>query len=325
MIINSIYTNRKFESWPSWDCVHEWEEDFIESLSANFNFYNYFKYKLSKTVFNKYTKKLFINKFSQKKSEKVSLAFFMDIYQSKYFFNSKSNAIPIIIDLWADQYEDYKKIFADLKVGYVTSMEVYNKINNNNLRYIPLMISDRWKKDKIDKKEIDIIQLGRRNKILHEYALKLIEKYPSIEYVYQINSNGRLHYYSNIRGDIGEFHTRKSYMDLLGKTKISLVSSPGIDNSKNTGGINPVTPRFYESAVNYCYMIGRYPLNEDFTYNEVNKVCSNVKDYEEFEFLILKSLKEKFTKYESYDRFLEPHYASNVAKKIYKELRDVNL
>ena len=35
-------------------------------------------------------------------------------------------------------------------------------------------------------KSIDIMQLGRKNEVLHKFALKLTKKYPEIEYVYQI-------------------------------------------------------------------------------------------------------------------------------------------
>lgn len=326
MKINGIYTNRKFENWPSWDVVHEWEEYISKYLNIELINYNKYINKISKIVFNNKIRTRYINDFKQKNLEKVNLAFFMNIYDSRYFMNKDTNTIPIIIDLWGQDIKYFSKIFNKSKLVYVTSMEVYNKIKelNKNLiiKYIPLSISDIWKVKEIDKK-IDILQLGRRNDVLHRYAMELTNKFNEIEYIYQTNVDGELHYYSTKNGDLGSFMSRKDYMNLLYQSKISLVSSPGIDNSKDTGGFNPVTPRFYESAINYCYMIGRYPNNDDFKYCNIESICKNVNNYNEFESYVFNFLNSEFDLFQDYDRFLNNHYTSNVAKRILSDLKDI--
>ncbi len=61
--------------------------------------------------------------------------------------------------------------------------------------------------------------------------------------------------------------------------RVSLVSSGGIDGSRKGFDINPVTVRFFESAVNYCYMIGRYPPeSKDFEYTRMSEIVIRVDD-----------------------------------------------
>lgn len=80
-------------------------------------------------------------------------------------------------------------------------------------------------------------------------------------YVYTKKENGINVYYSTKQGILNDkTGTRQEFINFLSSAKISLLSAPGIDGSDNncTGGFNPVTPRFYESAVQYCYMVGRF-------------------------------------------------------------------
>lgn len=107
-----------------------------------------------------------------------------------------------------------------------------------------------------------MIQFGRKNPVLHSYMLKYCKLYPNVEYVYQ-TSDGSLTYTSTTRGNIGKFDNRPEYMQMIAKSKVSLVSTLGIDKSKNMGGIDFFTPRFYESAAYYCHLIGRYTMNDE--------------------------------------------------------------
>ena len=72
-------------------------------------------------------------------------------------------------------------------------------------------------------------------------------------------------------------------MNMLASSKVSIVGCSGIDNARaETNGICFVTPRFYESAVMGCTLIGRYPDNQEFTELNMRKHCPNITSYEHF-------------------------------------------
>jgi hypothetical protein len=174
----------------------------------------------------------------------------------------------------------------------------------------------------VDGKDIDIIQIGRKNEVINAYMGEFLSKHPEINYIRQEMINSRFHYVSSKYGDLGSFDTRESYVKLLRRCKISLLSSPGEDKSKDTGGYNPVTPRFYESAANYCYMLGRYPDNADFKYCNISEVCEKIVDFNSFENSIKNKLNKSFDQFDRYDAFLENHFTS---KRVHQLVNDLNI
>jgi hypothetical protein len=184
---------------------------------------------------------------------------------------------------------------------------------------MPFSISDKYIANKIPIKNIDVIQLGRKNPILHQYMLDYCEKYKNIEYVYQICNKGHLEYVSTLRGNIGRYDTRQQYIELLSSCKISLVSTPSVDDSKKFHGIDFVTPRFFESAAFYCYMIGRYTENKETDLLGLSSICTNISSYESFENEISRLLSYKEFKYkDQYDVFLKNNCTSKRCKEIIK-------
>jgi hypothetical protein len=197
---------------------------------------------------------------------------------------------------------------------YVTCYDIYKEMikrNCKNVKYIPLSISDKYYLKKVPSKTIDVIQFGRKNELLHNYMLRYCESHQGIDYVYQKDKNS-LAYFSTQKGDLGCFDTRKEYFELLSKCKVSLVSSPAIDGTRDFGnGIDFITPRFYESAVNYCFMVGRYTENEESEMLKINSICDNIKNYEEFEKCMDKYLgSDEFFKKNEFEKFLERNITS---------------
>jgi hypothetical protein len=190
------------------------------------------------------------------------------------------NVIPIYLDV---SEKDISKIVYEtqyLPCYFVTSLDIFNLIKKNDIsskcHYLPLSVSDKYLSENIPNKSIDVLQLGRKNTVLHEYMLKYCEEFPKTNYIYQL-SNGNLNYESTIYGNIGEFSDRHEFIELLSRSKISLVSTPGCDNSRKFGdGIDFITPRFYESAAHYCYMLGRYTNNEEAKELEIESICANM-------------------------------------------------
>lgn len=129
---------------------------------------------------------------------------------------------------------------------------------------MPLSVSDKHYAPNFERyhKTIDVIQFGRRDPILHEYMLRYSAEHKDVDYVYSVSGGKRSEYLSTIRGTIGSISGRDSFIQTLASAKISLVSSPGMDeNQPITYGVSFPTPRFYESAILGCALIGRYPDN----------------------------------------------------------------
>lgn len=323
MKFKRIYTKRNIESWPSWQIVYEWEDFFEKEFNVKLKgFSRTYNYIIQNILSNKIVR--IINYLlSIFQTQRYDLAFLMNINEAKYFAGRR-NFIPIIIDIWPKDIDDFVCMFRQSEFVYVNSYEIYDILKKtqlkNSIKYMPYTISDKWYSEKnAMNKTIDIIQIGRKNCVLHEYALKLCEKHPHIEYVYQKQIDNELHYYSTKSKDIGVFNDRKDYMSLLQKAKISLVSSSGMDNSRDTGGVNPVTTRFYESAINYCHMVGRYPDNTDFKLNKVSDVCSKTNSIEDFEVnILLKLAEDNVILINKYRTFIKEHLTSKIIDNEFK-------
>jgi len=281
---------------------------------------------LQKIIRNTFLHSYFDSSFNYFNKNKYIISFLLNPIPLKNHYLYRRNVILILLDVFSNNIDMIPEMF-DNELIFVTNIEVLNYFKShqifNRLRYIPLSISDIYYDDAIPSKVIDIVQIGRQNTILHEWMLQLIANYPEIEYVYSKMESGKNVYISNIRGTLNDpTETRSDFMRFLGSAKISLVSSPGVDGGgeNRTGNFNPVTPRFYESAVKYCYMIGRFPDSPDFLLNDVKSVCERPNNYKEFEQLVLKMLSQPFNKKSKYDTFIKKHLTSTIAKDVKIEL-----
>jgi hypothetical protein len=256
-----------------------------------------------------------------RKNQSKSIAFILDLNSTIFFKNR--NIIPIFLDVWGNQIELLLEVTKYIEVFFVTSLEVFNLIRDmrRGVYYIPLSVSDKWIINDVPVKDIDVIQIGRKNNVLHEYMMKYLEKFSEVNYIYQDFIDGEKTYISTKFGNINYLKNREEYMNLIKRSKVSLVSSPGIDDSRKTYGIDFITPRFYESAINYSYMIGRYNNNSETEYLNLSKVCDNVKSYSQFEQLLETYLSnEEFEKKKEYDLFIKKNLTSNRANEIIKAL-----
>jgi hypothetical protein len=218
----------------------------------------------------------------------IAMGFVTIVYDIVYF--KRRNCIPVFLDIWPNEINYVCRAMRKEVPFFVTSLDVYKLIKkkapNLNVYYIPLSVSDKWNTETQTDRTIDMIQMGRKNEVLHTYALKYVEKHPNVEYVYSGKSGteGDLKYYSNRMGEIGTIETREKYMNLLRRSKICLLSSPGKDGSRErAAGIDFPTPRFYESAICKCFMLGRYTKNREFALQKIPSVCPYIDSYEDFE------------------------------------------
>ena len=191
-----------------------------------------------------------------------------------------------VVPIYLDVHKKWKhKIIRDtrcLPLYFVTSYDLFVDIKetspDSNCVYFPLSVADIYYGETRKEKNIDVVQLGRKNIKLHEFMLEY-SKHRSVDYIYLEGKS-----YKSTKGyEVGALSSRKEYMDLLSRAKVSLVSSPAVDGEKDFGGYDFITHRFYESAISDCYMIGRYTQNKEAELLKIADVCKLVNDYDEFE------------------------------------------
>lgn len=295
--LNSIISTRYDTCWPSLQLVHEWEDIFSASLRLPYVPY---------TLDNMYA--------LAGKTGSYDLAFIFE-FRHVECYKPNPNTIPILVDCWKQDINRFDELCRAFPLVYVTSLEAYRDILargfSGNLLYMPLSISDKQCCGSLPEKPFDVIQYGRRNLMLDDWMRRYLGKYPHVSYVTTTcDAAGKVQLISNHHGVIADCPDRRTFMDVVGMAKVSLVSSPGMDNSKDTGGYNPVSPRFFEGAAKFCHMLGRYPKNEEFSYCGVDDICECVEEYEQFEDRLSSMLTKSFDRFAEYRLFLDMHKTS---------------
>ncbi len=306
-MISAVFSTA-IENHSAHDIAYEWAEEFAR----------YFHVKAERKIFHVSSKiiprtwlriKVFINKIlpiarelrraaknisdpalTQDINSPLSVWFIMEVPHSSAC--AGSNCLLIYTDVWTDTDIKYiVKRTKNFKLFYVTSRNIFERIKaedpNSNVHYMPLSVPDKYFSPNFAKyrdKTIDVIQFGRKNSVLHSYMMQYANEHKYIDYVYSHDTpNSQRTYISTIRGNIGSFTTHEDFSRILSSAKVSLVSSPGVDIQRSrTVGVSFPTPRFYESAILGCALIGRYPDNEEFRELNMNRYCPNITSYEQF-------------------------------------------
>ncbi|PTQ85940.1 hypothetical protein C8U37_10243 [Trichococcus patagoniensis] len=302
------------------DVVYEWEDQIariekvpivnVDNISVTERsdrniFERIYSFVINKKQFNKLDK-----------TKPIYFAFLTLVNDVLYVQNK--NCIPVFIDVWNDRIDYVRKKMSNGTPFFVTSLDVYEKLKGASEKldvyYLPLSVSDIWKSDLIPKKTIDLVQVGRKNEVLHNFALEYIKTHPTLEYVYsgKNGTTGDLKYFSTTRGEIGAINTRKDYMDLLKNSHICLLSSPGVDSSrKNAEDIDFPTPRFYETAASYCIMLTRHSNHKEFEIQGIDSICYSINSYEQFSAIMDRiGAGEIEVDTKKYGNFIEKHLTS---------------
>ena len=208
-------------------------------------------------------------------------------------FMRGANCIPVFLDIWTKaDFASVMRQTKSFKLFYVTSRDAYNIIKakdpSSSVQYMPLSVADKYHSENFAAyrdKFIDVFMPGRGNPVLHKYMLRYAAEHPNIKYVIRNENRTPGNWQcSSTDGSITlPLNTREEYIHVLSSAKVSLVGCSGIDNARpDSNGICFVTPRFYESAVLGCALLGRYPDNEEFTELNMRKYCPNITSYEQF-------------------------------------------
>ena len=232
-------------------------------------------------------------------------------------FSNHNNVIPIIVDFWDKDVEEFNKYYKECSIILISSLEVFEYLRKNksplNIAHFPLSLPDKYKlnSEQTFNKKYDIVLAGRINPILWEYLKGFEKNYPDIEYVYQEIINGELYYRSNRNGIIGKYQSRSSYFELIKSARICFYASPGIDSGEaRTGGFNPITPRFLEFLAAGCHVIARYPINEESSYYQMQAICPPINTYKDFEKQLSSALSSRNQPIKRNAEYLSYHYTS---------------
>ena len=305
-VITQIDSIRNFEQYPSYLILYELEDDIANTQNIPVHLLSKWKYLFGKLVFKS------VSNIIIKRATPPGFIFstMMTPDYHRLYLN-KTNVIPYIIDYWKRYDALFEKHFAHFPVVYISGLEVYEylkaKRTKVKIKHLPLSISDRYMSlfEEQIIKDIDIINVGRKNKVMDEYIQQFLLKYPNTNYVHREMENGENIYYSSIHGRLGTLTAREDLLKILSRSKIAIVTSPGLDGGEQrTGGFNPVTPRVFEAAIGKCYMIGKYEKNSEYYSFGLDKLVEMPNSYIEFETIVQDKLMTPFNRTDDYAAFL---------------------
>lgn len=316
-----MLTERQYEDRSFYQVAWEWEDAFIEELKdraeCGLEIVHATKFKplqfLYKFVYPKIQPKLLPLK------DELNVYIPLRVWHCNQYLGRK-RFIPIFLDCYAEEIDVIYQMTKKLPFYFVTAWDIYDLIKkkypDSNVYFSPLSVSDKWRTSDIPEKDIDVIQIGRRSELLHEYMLKYCEKNPQVNYVY-LDSKQSWDYISTVNGNMGKLETRDVFMKMLRRARISLTSSPGIETGR-FGKIDFFTPRFFESAICYCHMVGHYTENKEAELLNIKSVCDNPKSYEEFEKSVDKYLGEtEFAGRAELEAFIDSNVTSKRARQVW--------
>ena len=326
MKITSIWTVRQLQGQVFRQIVEEWEDDFAVELGLPLQDMSVYELR-SNSRFGGVISRLSSvyspwdsgGRWRSRPVAEFGLEFLLwpPRYSANYCI--QPDVVPIVLDFWAEHMPSAEKVFARSPHLFVTNTEIVQKLASTSLgskaSYLPLSVSIRHVKPVTIPRTIDLIQVGRKNRWLHEWALEYVRLHPGATYMYSDTSGMWPCWTATDRGRLEIDTSRASYWQLLRSSRISLVSAPGIDGGEvRTGGYNPVTPRFYESAAARCHLIGRFPqAGADFVANRVASVCRHVDSLDEF-VVAVDAARKAAPEEAKLDDFLAGHTTAEVAR-----------
>lgn len=342
----NIISDRKFESWVSFQLIYEWEDRLSKELNipivdnpdrVKTSLVNSIKYHLTERVLYPVTTVFRNIKKLVRRDAVIDCSLYFHLTVTSLIQLKKSRLhriIPVIVDAFIS--EEYLPVFykkyGDCPLVLISSIETYEFLKSVNcplnIQYWGLSLSDEYALDPNQKyaKEIDILLAGRQNQILLNYLEQYLQTRNDIDVVRSDIENGQLIFTSNKRGVLGCFNERNEYIDLLHKSRVIMYGTPGIDGGeKRTKGYNPITPKYLEALSSQCKIVARYPDTVETQLYELNKICQSVDSYEAFATVMNKYLdKNDDVNLSLYSSILNKHYTSVRGKELEEILGQLN-
>lgn len=323
--IKGILSQRQYESWPSYHLVYEWEDIISKDLHVPVKLIG-----LKERLWYKFIKMLnlifILDLINRTRQPKQYYLYHVMSASAPYLISYNNNVIPIIIDFFLEKkdLELFYRKFKNSRALLISSLEVIDFLNENScpipIYHFPLSLPDKYQNLKI-KKKYQILLAGRQNEVLKSFLNKYLDEYPDVEFVSESETE-KFIYYSNIKGNIGEFKERNDFFKLLCESEISFYSTPGIDGGViRSKDFNQVTPKYLELLSAGVKVIARYPSNKETAFYELERVCPNIENYGQFRSLLTSHLKNE--KEKNYENILVKHYTSQRVIELIKILKQI--
>lgn len=294
-----IVSNRGCSDWPSWQMIYEWEDILARELGTRIIDYD----EWDRT------------RDAEHPDSGYELCIIM-LPGALDRFPCYSRFVPVVMDVWRKDIEHFIQQIVPMELVFVTSLEAFRMLQDRGCRqvaYLPYSFPDQYLLEEPPEKDIDIIQFGRTNPVLDDYMGQLLQHFPHLNYVTTVHHQGALFFHSSRFGLLEVSDTRSKFITMLRRSSISLVSTAGMDGSRDTGGFDPISPRFYESIGCFCRLIGRFPETDEFELLGMNRLAERVDSYPQFERLVSGYLGRTFDRKEEYQSFIRQHTTSERA------------
>jgi len=296
-----IKSFRSMNKWVSNDVINRCEDGLLEmdsqiSLVGIEKFFYYIKkiftnrYVRSNTLFRLLYQGL-QSVFSRKIKESLFVTcmppYLFDILR---FYKTKGIKIAFIIDAWESSIE-YIAENIDLAdiilIAYQDSIHFLRKhLSHEKMKKVflfPNFINPKVYPNESKEKLYEMIQIGRRNDILHQWAKEYSRK-KEYSYLFQKRNQRGMYYLENRDWEAENYQlSYQSLIKVLSQSKIALVSPPDRADSKRTGRISPLTHRYLEAAMCQAAMVGFTPTGGEYVNHFPKDFTIVPKDYREFE------------------------------------------
>lgn len=318
-----VMKDSKVNKRSCFDIVYEWEDELAQKLQVEIQMRTKGEY-----LFDEKCRKIYkqygipFYKIYKLVDHRPIYTFMFDVStkrQDGIYNNFKY--VPCLIDYFLadEEYDKFLNAYKNNSLVLVSSREVFEYLKKKGcpipIEHFPLSLSERYfRKEKIEKK-YDLVLFARQNPLLNRYIDRYENEHPDFKLVRRKVENNHYVYYLSSTGEIvGYADTREEYMKLVYDSKVAVYTTPGMDGTRNdANGWNQVTPHFLEEIAGQCHIIARYPDNPDTRWYEMQSICQNINNYEEFESMMEKYLQEEVD-LKKYEEYLRRHYTSQRAK-----------
>lgn len=216
-----------------------------------------------------------------------------------YFLYQARKKIVYFIDAWEPVFNRAEAFLNDtgVDVAFFSSKQAAGhfskKLDRTKCYWVPEGIAmDRYCSKK---KDIDVLQLGRKYDLYHEKILDYLVR-RNITYLFE-KRKGKV-----------VFETNEDFVDGLARTKISICFPSNITHPERSGFVSVLTHRYLQSMASKCLIVGAMPedMKELFDYMPIIEADMNrpgeqleeiLKNFEQYIPLIEKNYSELRTKH----------------------------
>lgn len=269
----------------SYQTVYEWEDIILRGLGLSLRCDKNWHYK----IYRRFENNNLVNIYHSfiKARNNLNLRFLMGAHPQE-FCVLNCNTIPVIIDFWLseDVLNSFYNSYRHSPLVLITSAEAFEYLKQHHcplpIEHWPLSLPDTFEIG-YSKKIYDFCFIGRTN----PFFMRMVERYsqetPDFIYIISQGDTDNREFYTNKGDFIAKDKGRESYMDIIRKSKITVYTTPGLDEAKvETSDFNQVTPRVLEMIAGGCYVISHYPDNPDTRYYALDHMTHKVESYDEF-------------------------------------------